>query len=101
MVIDHFKKYINIKKELFTPLKIVNNKKSQDKEHFNHNNNYYCDDYYNPVSLTLYFIISCFAVYLSWKCNKQFNFIQLLFALIVPEIYIIYQIAVSGMCGIL
>jgi hypothetical protein len=98
MIIDYFKKYINTKKELFTPLKIVNNKKSQATEHFNHYD--YCD-YYNPVSLTLYFIISCFAVYLSWRCNKQFNFIQLLFALIVPEIYIIYQIAVSGMCGIL
>ena len=96
MVIDYLKKYINIKKDLFTPLKIINKKNSQDKEQFNHNNYYN-----NPVSLTLYFIILCFAVYLSWRCNKQLNLVQFFFAFLLPEIYIIYQIAVSGMCGIL
>lgn len=52
----------------------------------------------------LYFIshiiISFFAVYLSWKCNKTPNPIALLCALFCPYLYIIWALAMYGGCGV-
>jgi hypothetical protein len=40
-------------------------------------------------------IISIFAIYLSFKCNKGVNLIDLLLAIFFPFFYIIYRLAVS------
>ena len=52
----------------------------------------------------LYFIshviISFFAVYLSWRCNKEVNPIALFFALFCPYLYIIWALAMYGGCGV-
>ena len=52
----------------------------------------------------LYFIshviISFFAVYLSWKCNKEVNPIALFCALFCPYLYIIWALAMYGGCGV-
>jgi hypothetical protein len=46
-------------------------------------------------------IISFFAIYLSWRCNRgNFNIGAFLVALFCPYIYIIYALAVNGGCGL-
>lgn len=40
-------------------------------------------------------IISIFAIYLSFKCNGSFVFLDFLAALFFPHLYIIYRVAVS------
>lgn len=88
-MLDNFINYFNNKLKVLSPFK---------NEPFKNESISY---YYNPIILTIYFIITCFAVYLSWRCNKQFEFIHFMFALLLPEIYIIYSLATSGMCGLL
>jgi hypothetical protein len=44
-------------------------------------------------------IISFFAIYLSWRCNKGFNLFSFLAALLCPYLYIIWVLATRGGCG--
>jgi hypothetical protein len=47
-------------------------------------------------------IISFFAIYLSWRCNKYagFNLIAFICALFCPYLYIIWALAMYGGCGV-
>jgi hypothetical protein len=56
-------------------------------------------DYYSLYFIT-HLIISFFAIYLSWQCNKEFNFGAFILALFCPYFYIIWALATSGGCGI-
>jgi hypothetical protein len=46
-------------------------------------------------------IVIYFAVYLSWRCNNRFDFVQFLLAFLFAPIYILYHLATDGLCGIL
>jgi hypothetical protein len=63
------------------------------------NNNNMRPNYYSLYIIT-HLIISFFAIYLSWRCNKQFNIGAFLVALFCPHLYIIWALATSGGCGI-
>lgn len=54
---------------------------------------------YNLYMVT-HLIISFFAVYLSWRCNRGFNLISFFVALVCPYLYIIWALATKGGCGI-
>lgn len=43
-------------------------------------------------------MMSIAAIYLSFKCNKGFNFLSFLLACCCPYIYIIYTLATKGLC---
>ena len=46
-------------------------------------------------------IISILAVYLSFRCNQNINYISILIALFFPYIYIIYSVIMhNGICKI-
>ena len=58
--------------------------------------------------MTLYsithIIIAFFALFLSWKCNLRngslnFNLLHFLAALLFPQFYIIWAVAMKGGCG--
>jgi hypothetical protein len=44
-------------------------------------------------------IITCFAIYIVWRCNG--GFWSYFWAFIVPEIYIPFRLIKDGMCGLL
>lgn len=46
-------------------------------------------------------IMSLVAIYLSFRCNKNFDISSFLIALCCPYIYIIYILATRGTCGII
>ncbi len=50
--------------------------------------------------MVTHLIISFFAVYLSWRCNRGFNLLSFLAALICPYLYIIWVLATKGGCGV-
>jgi hypothetical protein len=50
--------------------------------------------------MVTHLIISFFAIYLSWRCNNNFNILSFASALICPYLYIIWALATSGGCGI-
>lgn len=45
-------------------------------------------------------IILFFAVYLSFRCNPEFNLLSLIFALCCPQCYILFALASKGGCGL-
>jgi hypothetical protein len=45
-------------------------------------------------------IISFFAIYLSWYCNRRFEPISFAVALFCPHLYIMYMLATRGGCGV-
>ena len=52
-------------------------------------------NYMHMYSIT-HTIIGLFAIYLSFKCNKGINVLDLLLALFCPVVYIIYRLAVCN-----
>lgn len=50
--------------------------------------------------MVTHLIISFFAIYLSWRCNKGYNTMSFLVALLCPYLYIIWALATKGGCGI-
>jgi hypothetical protein len=56
---------------------------------------------YGVLYVITHFIISFFAIYLSWRCNKGFNLLSFICALFCPYLYIIWALATQGGCGIL
>lgn len=50
----------------------------------------------SKIYSVLHTLLALFAIYLSFKCNDGFNFLGFIGALIVPHIYIVYQIAMNG-----
>ena len=55
---------------------------------------------YGMLYSIAHFIISLFAVYLSWRCNNGFNVLSFLVALFCPYLYILYALATRGGCGV-
>jgi hypothetical protein len=51
--------------------------------------------YYHMYSI-FHVIVGLFALYLSFRCNKGINVLDLLFALFCPVLYIIYRTAVCN-----
>jgi hypothetical protein len=46
-------------------------------------------------------VISLFAIYLSFKCNKGVNFPDLFIAMLCPVLYVLYRVAISDdLCGL-
>jgi len=41
-------------------------------------------------------VVSVFAIYLSFKCNRGLNLLDLLFAMFCPVLYVIYRTAVCN-----
>lgn len=46
----------------------------------------------------LHFVVSLYAIYLSFKCNNGFNFGSFIVACCCPYIYILYAAAVNNFC---
>lgn len=53
--------------------------------------------FYMIFHLMMWFV----AFYLSFMCNKGFNFLSFLGALLFPHIFIIYTLVTKGTCGII
>ncbi len=56
---------------------------------------------YDLLTIIIVWVVSLFAIYLSFKCSNGFNLGQFLLAFIFPPFYIIYHLAVSNLCGLL
>lgn len=52
------------------------------------------------IYLIFHMLMTMIAVYLSYRCNKGFDFSGFIAALIFPYIYIIYTFSSKGTCGI-
>ena len=50
------------------------------------------------IYLIFHIILTCVAVYLSHKCNSGYNVFHFLLAAFFPYVYIIYILAVRGLC---
>jgi hypothetical protein len=56
---------------------------------------------YGSLYTITHIIISFFAIYLTWRCNKnKFSPVAFILALLCPHFYIVYVLAVYGGCGI-
>ena len=57
---------------------------------------------YNYFYSVFHVILSVFAIYLSFRCNKQgFDVFHFVFALFCPLIYILFIVATRGSCGLI
>lgn len=56
---------------------------------------------YNYFYSVFHVILSIFALYLSFRCNKEFNVFHFVFALFCPLIYILFIVATKGSCGLI
>jgi hypothetical protein len=50
------------------------------------------------IYIIFHIILTCVAVYLSHKCNSGYNVFHFLLAFFFPYVYIIYILAVRGLC---
>ena len=89
--------------EINAPVEEYNNKNENIKENNKENkkfNNFrpgMCGlrQYYQMYSV-FHAIVGLFALYLSFRCNRGINPLDLLFALLCPVLYIIYRTAVCN-----
>ena len=51
------------------------------------------------IYLIFHIILTCVAVYLSHKCNSGYNMVHFLLAFFFPYVYIIYMLAIRGLCN--
>jgi hypothetical protein len=64
-----------------------------------------CDNKFNlksdsmQIYLIFHIILTCVAVYLSHKCNRGYNVVHFLLAFFFPYVYIIYMLAIRGLCN--
>ena len=56
---------------------------------------------YGGVHYLITFIVYCFAIYLSVRCNNGFNLGSFLLAFFCAPCYIIYHLATSRLCGLI
>ena len=82
--------------DIYAPVYTTETQEKKPKEEVVNNKHNYCSCY-----VITHFIISFFAIYLSWKCNNGFNPLSFLAALCCPYLYIIFVLATRGGCGIL
>ncbi len=86
MIKDKVKNIVNKYIDLYPPVKI----EGLDGE----------SPIYHISNLIATFILF-FAIYLSFKCNNGFNFGGFILAFLFAPFYIIYQLAVNNLCGML
>jgi len=86
MIKDKVKNIVNKYIDLYPPIKI----EGLDDE----------SPIYHISNLIFTFIVFL-AVYLSFKCNNGFIFGDFILAIFFAPFYIIYQLAVNNMCGML
>lgn len=65
--------------------------------YFNKNNNMAEDDYM-PIVYAVRSLITFYALFISFRCNKGFTFGGFLGALFFSEIYIVYKYATQSSC---
>lgn len=56
---------------------------------------------YNYFYSVFHVILTIFALYLSFRCNKEINYFHIIVALFCPLIYILFMVATKGTCGFL
>lgn len=86
MIKDKVKNVVNKYIDLYPPIKIEGLEENSPLFH---------------VSNLIGTFILFFAVFLSFKCNNGFKFGSFILALLFAPFYIIYQLAVNNMCGML
>ncbi len=57
--------------------------------------------FFNILSGIISSLLALFALYLSFRCSGRFDLGQVLLALIFAPFYIVYQLATSGLCGMI
>ncbi len=67
------------------------------REHFESNS----DFVYNVMMIIIGWIVLGFAVYLSFRCNKGFDFGGFILAVLFSPFYIIYHLAMTNLCGLM
>ncbi len=98
MVVDTIKKVIETYSNVYFPNIFP-------KEKFKYDNNYDQEqaescNYYITMAIVSW-LITGFAVYLSFKCSSGFSLGPFLLALLFSPIYIIYHIFATKLCGLL
>jgi hypothetical protein len=83
MVSNNVKKFIENYKNLYIPRK---------KENFNCNSSEF-------ISSFIMWLLTGYAVYLSFKCSNGFNLGQFTLALLFSPLYIIYHIFATNLCN--
>jgi hypothetical protein len=93
MIVDTAKKVIETYKNLYIPKKQT--------EKFDDDS---CNDesyVYSLITAIISWLVTGFAIYLSFKCSNGFNICQFLLALFCSPFYIIYHIFSTKLCGLM
>jgi hypothetical protein len=102
MVIDTIKKVIETYSNVYFP--DINNIRSKEKFKYDYDYDDSCNGYscsYYIIMALVSWLITGFAVYLSFKCSNGFSIGPFLLALLFSPFYIIYHIFDSKLCGIM
>ncbi len=92
MIFDTAKKFIENYKNLYFP---------QKKEKFDDDSCYESLTIYDFIVAMISWLVTGFAIYLSFKCSNGFNICQFLLALFCSPFYIIYHIFATKLCGLM
>ena len=87
MIVNTIKKVMESYKNLYIPKK---------KENFDDTSTMF-----EYVAIIIMWIVTLFAIYLSFKCNKGFDLGQFLLAFVFAPFYIVYHLAVTNLCGLM
>ena len=87
MIVNTIKKVMESYKNLYIPKK---------KENFDDTSTMF-----EYVAIIIMWIVTLFAIYLSFKCSKGFDIGQFLLAFIFAPFYIVYHLAVTNLCGLM
>lgn len=89
-------RFVNQTKKILTTYSSIYFPKK--REHFESNNEFF----YNMIMTLVAWIVFGFAIYLSFRCNKEFSVWGFLGAFFFSPIYIIYKLtSTPDMCGFL
>jgi hypothetical protein len=53
------------------------------------------------IYIMIMWLVTGFAIYLSFRCHRKFNLGAFLLAFFFAPFYIIYHLAVTGLCGLM
>lgn len=93
MIVDTAKKVIETYKNLYIP--------KNKKEKFDDDSCVYESYIYSLITAIISWLVTGFAIYLSFKCSNEFNIGQFLLALFCSPFYIIYHIFATKLCGLM
>ena len=81
---------------------LIDKKEKNNENYENNENNENNENSLKNINVQIYLIfhviLTGVAVYLSYKCNSGYNVFHFLIAFFFPYVYIIYILAVRGMC---